>query len=87
MNESTTITIRLNSAVKADLDLLAQHTSRSRSYLAAEAVAGYVSRELSIMEGIERGLADAAAGRLIDHDQAMDEIDRIIAGSGRKKRA
>ena len=87
MNESTTLTIRLDSSVKADLEALARHTSRSKSYLAAEAVAGYVSRELAIMEGLERGLADAAAGRLIDHDQAMDEIDRVIADAGRKRRA
>lgn len=68
----TTVAIRLDKAtVKAKL----------------EAVAGYVSRKMSALEGVEQGLADAAAGRLIDHDQVMDEIDRIIAEAGEKLRA
>lgn len=82
MNEnSTTVTIRLNSAVKADLELLAKHTSRSKSYLAAEAITAFVGRELAILEGINRGLADVAAGRVVDHDQAMKEIDEVIAAA------
>jgi predicted transcriptional regulator len=78
MSASTTMTIRLGTDVKEKLDRIASATNRSRSYLAAEAVASYVDRELEIIEGIRRGLADIDAGRLVAHDDAMDEIDAII---------
>ncbi len=78
MSASTTMTIRLGTDVKEKLDRIASETNRSRSYLAAEAVASYVDRELEIIDGIRRGLADIDAGRLVAHDDAMDEIDAVI---------
>lgn len=75
---STTMTIRLSSETKAELGLLANATRRSKSFLAAEAVAAYVARERGIIEGIERGLADMKAGRTIPHDAAMAEVDALI---------
>lgn len=77
---STTMTIRLSSETKAELGLLANATRRSKSFLAAEAVAAYVARERGIIEGIERGLADMNAGRTISHDAAMAEVDALIDG-------
>ncbi len=76
---STTMTIRVPVEVRDKLARIASGTRRSRSYLAAEAVAAYVERELSIIEGIERGLADVAAGRVVSHDVAMREVEAVIA--------
>ena len=44
--------------------------------------------ERAIIRGIERACEDIAAGRLVDHQKAMDELDAIIAAaaSGRGKR-
>lgn len=75
---STTMTIRLSNETKAELGLLANATRRSKSFLAAEAVAAYVARERGIIEGIERGLADMKAGRTVTHDAAMAEVDALI---------
>lgn len=75
---STTMTIRVPLAVQEQLARLSQSTKRSRSYLAGEAVAAYVERELAIIEGIERGLADMNAGRVTPHEAAMDRIDAAI---------
>lgn len=55
-----------------------ERTRRSRSLLAAEAVEAYVDRELAIIEGIERGLADAKAGRTVSHEDAMASLRRTI---------
>ena len=85
MNASTTMTIRVPAQVADRLGRLAEGTRRSRSFLAAEAVAAYVDRELAIIEGIERGLADVAAGRVVDHDVAMDQIDALIAEARARK--
>lgn len=81
MGVSTTMTIRVTPALKEKLGRLAQNTRRTRSFLAAEAVESYVDRELQIIEGIERGLADREAGRVTPHDDAMDRIDAAIAAA------
>ena len=81
---STTMTIRLDPQLKAKLGRLAEGTRRSRSFLAAEAVETYVDRELAIIEGIQRGMADVAAGRTVSHEEAMAAVQRAIdAASGK----
>lgn len=78
MTTSTTMTIRIRSDVKDKLDRIAAETRRSKSFLAGEAVAAYVDRELKIVEGIRRSLDDMEAGRLIPHDEAMAEVQAVI---------
>ncbi len=82
----TTITLPLASRVKAKLDRLAEITHRGDARLAAEAIAEYVDRELDIIEGIERGLSDVEAGRVVPHDEAMARIDNLIEQAGRNGR-
>lgn len=84
MGASTTITIRVTPDLKEKLGRLAQGTRRTKSFLAAEALDAYVNRELEIIEGIQRGLADMAAGRVIPHDEAMARIDAAIEAAGAK---
>lgn len=86
MPASTTMTIRLSPEVKQKLERIASDTRRSKSFLAGEAVAAYVDRELAIIEGIRRGVDDMAAGRLVPHDQAMTEIHAAIAAARSAKR-
>ena len=75
---STTMTIRVPVEVRDKLERIASGTRRSKSYLAAEAVTAYVERELAIIEGIQQGLADVAAGRTVPHRQAMAELRAIV---------
>jgi predicted transcriptional regulator len=49
-----------------------------------EAVASAVA-DLMMVDGLEAGLADMRAGRLVPHDAAMDEIDAVIADAARRK--
>lgn len=59
---STTMSIRLEDEVKDRLDVLAEATHRSKSYLAAEAIRVYVeSNEWQIGE-IKAALKEADAG-------------------------
>jgi predicted transcriptional regulator len=78
MATSTTMTIRLDPQVKEKLGRLAQDTKRSRSFLAGEAVGAYVDRELAIIDGIRRGLADMEAGRVVPHEDAVAELQTVI---------
>jgi predicted transcriptional regulator len=81
------MTIRVPVAVHEKLARLSKGTKRSRSYLAAEAVSAYVDRELSIIEGIELGLADVAAGRVTSHDEVIAELYAVIDAAERKRAA
>lgn len=85
MPESTTMTIRVSSELKERLGRLAHDTKRSKSFLAAAAVSVYVDRELEIIDGIRRGLADVKAGRVVSHADAMAEIDAAIDAAQGKK--
>ena len=72
------MTIRVTSEIKAKLGQLAADTKRSRAVLAGEAVAHYVKREQTIVDGINRGLKDAKTGRLVPHEVAMDELSDAV---------
>jgi predicted transcriptional regulator len=85
MTESTTMTIRVSSELKERLGRLAHDTRRSKSFLAAEAVSAYVDRELAIIEGIQAGLRDMEAGRMVPHEQAVAEIQAVIDAARRRK--
>jgi predicted transcriptional regulator len=76
---STTLTVRLSPQVKKRLGRLAGHTNRTKSYLAAEAITDFVERELAIVDGIKRGLADMHAGRVTAHKDAMRRLRATVA--------
>ncbi|MGO4122791.1 CopG family ribbon-helix-helix protein [Inquilinus sp. YAF38] len=81
MAASATVTIRLDAEVSEKLGRIARETGRSRSRLAAQAVAVFVDRELQVVDGIRRGLADMKAGRVVPHEEVMAEGRAIIAAA------
>lgn len=85
--QTTILSVRLPDATKAQLDKLAGHTRRSKSFLASEAIAAYVQRELSIVAAIEEGVSSMQAGRLSDHDEVMAEMDAIIEATTQRNHA
>ena len=87
MTSSTTLTVRLAPKVKQRLGNLARRTQRTKSFLASEAITSYVERELEIIEGIERGLADMETGRVVSHDHAMRRVRATIARARKAKKA
>jgi predicted transcriptional regulator len=58
---TTTMTIRLESAVKQRLDRLSAATKRSKSFLAAEAIREYVSINEWQIQEIRAAIAEADA--------------------------
>lgn len=63
------------------LDRIGDATQRTRSFLASEAIAFYVERELRVIKGIEAGLADLRTSHCVDHDDAMVAIREAEIGS------
>ena len=82
---STTLTVRLPAELKDRLGELAERTRRTKSFLAGEAIGGYVERELAIVAGIERGLDDMKAERVVPHDEAMRRIRKTIDNATKTK--
>jgi RHH-type rel operon transcriptional repressor/antitoxin RelB len=69
---STTMTIRLEDEIRDRLDVLAEATQRSKSFLAAEAIRAYVeSNEWQISE-IQAALKEADAGDFASDKDVAD---------------
>lgn len=69
MNNSTTMTIRLEIEDKENLDKLAQSTQRSKSYLAAAAIRDYIEINQWQIAETELAIAEADAGDFADEEE------------------
>jgi predicted transcriptional regulator len=87
MGASETMTIRVRPDVKEKLERIAAGTRRSKSFLAGEALAAYVERELEIIEGIQRGLDDVKAGRTVSHEEATARLLAVVEAAEARKAA
>ena len=72
----------IDARIPAELDeALSRHASarrKSKSALVREALAEFVLSEEAFAAAVEEGLADARAGRLVDHDEVMREIRQLL---------
>jgi RHH-type rel operon transcriptional repressor/antitoxin RelB len=71
---STTFTVRVDTGVKKRLERLAKSTGRSRSFLAAEAINGYLEINEWQVTGIKRAIASLDRGEGVPHDQVKDWV-------------
>ncbi len=78
------MSVRVPEGTKAKLDRIGGVTQRTRSFLAGQAIADYVEREIAVVDGIEAARRDVREGRTVPHDQAMgrlrDTIGRAASG-------
>lgn len=65
--DKQTISFRLEADKVSALDELAQFLDRDRTYLLAEAVQAYLDVQQWHFEQIRAGIAEADAGKVIDH--------------------
>jgi predicted transcriptional regulator len=65
--EKQTVSFRLESDKVSALDALAGSLDRDRTYLLAEAVQAYLETQQWQLEQIRVGIAEADAGKVIDH--------------------
>ncbi|MDX2152725.1 MAG: ribbon-helix-helix protein, CopG family [Bryobacteraceae bacterium] len=64
-----TLSIRLDSETKKRLDTLAKRARRSKSFLAAEAIAAYVESEEWHLAEAHAGIAALDSGKAVSHDK------------------
>jgi RHH-type transcriptional regulator, rel operon repressor / antitoxin RelB len=77
MSETTTITVRLDAALKLQLESLSQSTQRSKSWLAAEAIAAYIEQESWQIQQIEAAVkqADSSEAEWVSHEAVSDWLN------------
>lgn len=75
MSDSTTLTLRIDSAVKERLEGLAKATKRSKSSLAAEGIEAFVELEERQIEGIRRAMASLDRGEGVPHEDVEAWVD------------
>jgi RHH-type transcriptional regulator, rel operon repressor / antitoxin RelB len=69
---SETMTVRLEDSVFEKLEQLAKVTTRTRSFLAAQAISEFVKTQEWQLAEIEHGIKEADAGELVSHEEIVD---------------
>jgi predicted transcriptional regulator len=78
---STTISVRLDSDTKKRLEALAKRARRSKSFLAAEAIAAFVEAESWQLDEIQTGINELDEGRGVPHK----DVANWLRSWGRKR--
>lgn len=70
-----TLSIRLDSATRQRLDALAKSSKRSKSFLAAEAIAAYVEQEEWQLGEIHDAIGELDAGQAVSHEEVATWLE------------
>ena len=76
--DTTVITTRVGAALRAKLEALARSTKRSKSFLAAEAIAAYVELNEWQIGEITAGINELDAGEALSEKQAGERYNRLL---------
>ena len=80
MSQSETVTIRLPAEIKGKLEALAVSTNRSKSWLAAQAIAAYVEEQSWQIQQIEEAVTLAKSEQAVWIEGA--KVDAWLASWG-----
>src|SRR6202521_2121070 len=72
--DTDTFSVRVNRSTRSRLEKLAKSTGRSRSFLAAEAIAAYLDTNEWQISGITAALASLDRGKGIGHEEHTSEL-------------
>ncbi len=78
---TTTLSVRIDAETKKRLESLARRSRRSKSFLAAEAIAAFVETEQWQLDEIEAGLKELDEGRAVAHG----DVSAWLRSWGRKR--
>ena len=78
---TTTLSVRIDASTKKQLEALAKRSRRSKSFLAAEAIAAFVEAESWQLDEIQAGVKELDEGRGVAHK----EVSTWLRSWGRKR--
>jgi predicted transcriptional regulator len=76
--DTTVITTRIDASLRAKLEALARSTRRSKSFLAAEAIAAYVELNEWQIGEITAGIKELDSGEALSEKQAEERYNRLM---------
>ena len=82
---TTTLSVRIDVETRERLEALAKRARRSKSFLAAEAIAAFVEAESWQLDEIEAGLRELDAGKSVPHREVAAWL-RSWGGKRARKR-
>jgi len=71
--------VHLSPEQEAELSELASSKGRDADTLAQEVLDFYLKHEARFVEAVKRGIATADRGDLIEHDEVLARINRLLA--------
>jgi predicted transcriptional regulator len=77
ISSSTTMSVRLDAATKKNLEKIARYEKRSKSFLAAVAIASYIDVYEAQVAGIKKAIASADAGEGIPHTKVKAWVESL----------
>ena len=78
---TTTLSVRIDTDTKKRLEALAKRARRSKSFLAAEAIAAFVEAESWQLDEVQAGITELDAG----HGVAHKDVAKWLRSWGRKR--
>ena len=78
---TTTLSVRIDNNTKKQLEVLAKRARRSKSFLAAEAIAAFVEAESWQLDEIQAGLGELDEGRALAHQ----DVSKWLRSWGKKR--
>jgi RHH-type transcriptional regulator, rel operon repressor / antitoxin RelB len=76
--DTTAITTRIDAALREKLEALARSTKRSKSFLAAQAIAAYVELNEWQIGEITAGVGELDSGAALSEKQAEERYRRLL---------
>ena len=76
--DTSVITTRIDASLRAKLEALARSTKRSKSFLAAEAIAAYVELNEWQIGEITAGIQELDSGEALSEKQAEERYNRLL---------
>lgn len=71
----TTLTLEVPHGIDERLEKLAHATARTKTWIALEALRSFLELYDWQVKAIQEGIADADAGRLVDHDKVSTWLE------------
>jgi len=85
-HSTVTLSVRVSPEVRDDLEVLADSTGRSKSFLANEAIEAYVNTQSWQINAIKEAIKKAGApnAKFVDHSKITDWLESWGTNSERK---
>ncbi len=73
--KTNVLTVRIDEDMNKRLNNLAKATTRTKSFIAAEAIRTFLDLNEWQVQAIQKGIHDAEKGRVVDHEKVVSWVE------------